>query len=113
LSLAEEEEFSNILIEFFVTGYGKTRKEVRSIAGRVAVDKGRKDKPIVSHGWFQRFLQRQSHLSYHKGDPTANVRMNCLTKEIISDYFDLLNEVLIKNHYSIHPVEFIMLTRRE
>ena len=97
LSPAEEEEFSNFLIEVAQVGYGKTRKEVRSIAGRVAVDKGRKDKPIVSHGWFQRFLQRQSHLSYHKGDPTANVRMNCLTKGVISDYFDLLNEVLTEN----------------
>ena len=52
LSPAEEEEFSKLLIEIEVAqvGYGKTRKEVRSIAGRVAVDKGRKDKSTVSHG---------------------------------------------------------------
>ena len=37
-------------------------------------------------------MQRQPHLSYRRGDPTANVRMNWLTKEVISEYFDLLKE---------------------
>jgi len=70
LSLAEEEEFSKLLIEIEVVqvGYGKTRKEVRSIAGRGAVDKGRKDKSTVSHGWFQRFLQG-NHI-YHTARET-------------------------------------------
>ena len=69
----------------------------------VAVDKGRRSKPIVSEGWFQRFMQRQSHLSYRRGDPTANVRMNCLTKEVISDYFDLLKEVLTESQLLNSP----------
>ena len=43
LSPAEEEELSNFLIEVAQAGYGKTRKEVRHIAGRVAVDKKKKD----------------------------------------------------------------------
>ena len=72
---AAEEEFSNFLVEVAQAGYGKTRKEVRSVAGMVDVDKGRRSKPIVSEGWFRRFIQRQSHLSYRRGDPTANIRM--------------------------------------
>ena len=103
LSAAEEEEFSSFLIEVSRAGYGKTRKEVKSVAGMVAVDKGRKSKPIVSDGWFRRFMQRQPHLSYRRGDPTANVRMNCLTKEVISDYFDLLKEVLTENQLLNSP----------
>ena len=80
LTAAEEVEF---LVEVSQAGYGKTRREVRQIADRVAVDKGKRDKAMVSQRWFKRFLQRQLHLSYHKGDPTTNVRMNCLTKEVI------------------------------
>jgi len=70
LTAAEEVEF---LVEVSQAGYGKTRREVRQIADRVAVDKGKRDKAMVSQGWFKRFLQRQLHLSYCKGDPTANV----------------------------------------
>ena len=42
LSPVEEAEFSDFLIEVAQAGYGKTRKEIRYIAGCVAVDKGRK-----------------------------------------------------------------------
>jgi len=69
----------------------------------VAVDKGVKDKPVVSYGWFQRFMQRQPQLSYQKGDPTANVRMNCLNREVITDYFALLNDVLTGNQLLNSP----------
>ena len=81
----------------------RLEKKVRNIAGRVTVDKKRKKIPSVSHGWFQRFMQRQPHLSYRKGDPTANVRMNCLTKQVMSDYFDLLKEVLTTNQLLDSP----------
>ena len=98
LSAAEESEFANFLVEVSQAGYGKTRREVRQIAGRVAVDKGKRDKAIVSHGWFRRFMLRQPQLSCRKGDPTANVRMNCLTKEVvIADYFALLKDVFTEH----------------
>ena len=54
LSLVEEAEFSEFL------HYGKTSKEIRQIAGRVAVDKGGKKTPNVSYGWFYRFLQAKT-----------------------------------------------------
>ena len=90
-------------MEVSQAGYGKTRKEVQR---RVAVDKGVKDKPVVSRGWFQRFMEYQPQLSYQKGDPTANVRMNCLNREVISDYFALLKDVLTGNQllYSLSRI---------
>ena len=103
LSPIEEGEFADFLVEVAQAGYGKTRKEVRQIAGSVAVDKGKKKAPEVSHGWFQRFLQRQPQLSYRRGDPTANVRMNCLNQEVISDYFALLKDVLTENELLNSP----------
>ena len=44
------------------------------------------------------FLQRQPQLSYRKGVPIANVCMNYITKEVISDYFSLLKDVLTENN---------------
>ena len=103
LSSIEESEFANFLVEVAQAEYGKTRKEVQYIAGNIAVDKGKKDTPSISYGWFQKFFQRQPQLSYRKGDPTANVRMNCLNKEVIDDYFALLKEVLTDNQLINSP----------
>ena len=68
-----------------------------------AHDQGKVVYPMVSHGWFKRFLQQQPQLSYHRGDPTANVRMNCLSEDVIADYFALLKEELTKNKLMNSP----------
>jgi len=59
LTTAEENELANFLVEVSQAGYGKTKKEVRQIAGSITVDKGSRNKVMVLHGWFKRFLQRQ------------------------------------------------------
>ena len=48
-------------------------------------------------------MQMHLHLSYWKNDPAANVRMNCLSKEVISDYFQLLAKVLTENQLLNSP----------
>ena len=64
----------------------------------MARDKGRLTiNKKLSDGWFRRFMARQPHLSMRKGDPTANVRMDCLTKETMDAYFQLLKDTLIEN----------------
>ena len=96
-SPTEEREMANFLIDVAKAGYGKTRKEVQQIAGMAAHDKGRIANCQVSRGWFKRFLQRQPQLSYCRGDhPTANVRMDCLNRDAMTQYFDLLIEDLLK-----------------
>ena len=57
LSNAEENEFANFLVDVAKAGYGKTRQQVCNIAGMTAHDKGKVTSPVVSHGWFRRFLQ--------------------------------------------------------
>ena len=79
--LTKEREMANFLIDVAKARYGKTRKEVQHIVGTAAHDKGRIANSQVSHGWFKRFLQRQPQLSYCRGDPTANVRMDCLYRD--------------------------------
>lgn len=104
-SMIEEKEIANFLVDVAKAGYGKKRHEVLSIAGKAAHDKGKpvQSSNMLTHGWFRRFLQRQPQLSYRRGDPTANVRMDCLNKQAIKDYFDLLKQELIANNLMDSP----------
>ena len=72
LSPAEEEELSNLLVEVVQAGYGTTRKQIRNIASRVAVDKKRRKILDVSHGWFGRFMLRHPDLLYQKDELTVD-----------------------------------------
>ena len=46
---------------------------------------------------------RQPQLSLRKGDPTTNVRMDCLNKETMDKYFDLLKDTLVENNLMESP----------
>ena len=63
---AEQNDMADFLVDVAKAGCGKTITQVRNIAGMVAHDKGRVETPMVSYGWFRRFLERQPHLSYRK-----------------------------------------------
>ena len=79
LTSAEEKELSSFLVDVAKAGYGKTRKQIMGLAESVARDKGRMmGQKKISDGWFRRFMKRRPQLSLRKGDPTANVRMDCL-----------------------------------
>ena len=104
LSKAEETELSNFLLDVAKAGYGKSRKQVKNLAEAVARDKGRlTTTKKLTDGWFRRFMARQPHLSMRKGDPTANVRMDCLIKETMDEYFQLLKDTLIENDLMDFP----------
>ena len=101
---AEGTKLSKFPLDVAKAGYGKSRKQMKAIAESVAHDKGRltTDKKLTD-GWFQRFMARQPHLSLRKGDLTANVRMDCLTKETMDEYFQLLKDTLMENNLMESP----------
>ena len=104
LNAVEEKELSSFLVDVAKAGYGKTRKQIMGLAESVARDKGRMTgQKRISDGWFRRFMQRQPQLSLRKGDATANVRMDCLTKETMDKYFDLLQDTLVENNLMESP----------
>ena len=90
LNVEEEKELADHLVHVARVGYGKTRKQVLSIAEQVA--KERKD--ALSNGWWRRFLERQSQLSLRKGDATAHVRMDATNEKVMKAYYDLLQKIL-------------------
>jgi hypothetical protein len=104
LVAAEEKELSQFLVDVAQAGYGKTRRQVMTIAENVAREKGSlKPDRRISRGWFEGFMKRQPQLSLRKGDATANVRMDCVNPEAMSQYFDLLNDVLEEHGLKTEP----------
>ena len=103
LSSMEEEELVEYLSDANKVGYGKTRRQVKVIAQRVATEKGVLRSARISDGWWRRFLQRHPQLSLRSGDSTAYVRMNAMNEENLTIYFDLLNTVLTDNDLKVHP----------
>ena len=82
LSHVEETELAEFLVDTAKAGYGKSRKQVQMIAINVVHNKQRMSvSRRISNGWHYRFMQRQSHLMLCKGDPIANIRMDCMNEE--------------------------------
>lgn len=97
LTSSEEKELEAFLNDCSQVGYGKTRRDVMSIAETVASDKGVLKGSRISEGWWRRFLERQPKLSLRRGDVTAHVRMDVINKETLDFYFTSLEDVL-KEH---------------
>ena len=97
LSKCEENDLSTFLVEVAKAGYGKSRQQVLSLASNAAHDKGLLNSgDKLSNGWYYRFINRNQQLVLRKGDPTANVRMDSVNKEIMDNYFSLLKDTLEK-----------------
>ncbi len=94
LCTEEEGELSSFLKTCATVGYGKTRKDVMHIAESVARDKNMLKKGYITHGWWNRFLER---------DSTAHVRMNAINKETMEQYFSLLKDVL--DEHELHSAQ--------
>ena len=97
LDKKEEALLADHLVEAAQIGYGKTRKEVKSIVEQVAKENAVNRSNRVSDGWWRRFLERQPQLSLRRGDATAHVRMDATNKEAITKYYDLLEDTLNTN----------------
>ena len=59
-------------------GYGKTRKQVKTLVETAAHEKGVLKKTRLTDGWFRRFLECQPQLTLRKGDRTAFVQMDAM-----------------------------------
>ena len=71
-------------------GYGKTRKQVKSLVERTAREKGTLKKNKLTDGWFRRFLEHQPQLTLRKGDQTVFVWIDAMKdKEALDNYFIL------------------------
>ncbi len=83
--------------------HGKTRRQEKGIAEKVAKKKGCLRKSRISDGWWRRFLERHPLLSLRSGDATGFARQTAVTHENLRKYFDLLKEIIDENDLAAHP----------
>lgn len=106
LDKAEESELADYIITVGQLGFGKTRKQIKGIAEKVAIEKKilRKDK--ITDGWYNRFIKRHSDLSLRKGDSTCQSRMNAMSnRTAIEQYFAVLKECMEKEGLLDKPAQ--------
>ena len=103
LTDGEEAELESYLIKASQVGYGKTRRQVKAIAENIAVDKGILRKSHISDGWWKKFLSRHPSLSLRSGDATGHVRMKATSRENMTHYFNLLDDILEECEFKDHP----------
>jgi len=106
LSSTEENDLAGFLVDTSKVGYGQSRQQVKAIPACGICYKDLLDwDKVLSNGWYYSFMHRQSKLALCKGDPTANVRMDCLNDENIKEYFDMLKDTLLENHLMEKPAQ--------
>ena len=123
LSKTEEKDLADFLSETAKAGYGKVENryllllidnnamvlyntQVKGLAALAIRDKGLiPQSENLSNGWYYRFMRRQGHLVLRKGDPIANVRMDCLHKDVMKDYFEKLKKTLEENDLMKNPTQ--------
>ena len=103
MSKEEEDELEAYLIKCAKLGYGKTRWQVKGIVEKVAVSKGLLCTDRISNGWWKNFKLRHPNLSLRMGNATGHVRMNATTAENLTNYLDLLEQVLDENGLKDYP----------
>ena len=108
LSPVEEKELANYLVEVAKAGYGKSRSQIKGLAEAIARKKETLRKTKILDGWFRRFMERQPYLRLRKGDATVNVWMDYVNKETMTEYFDLLKNVLTEHGLMDLPNQMLM-----
>ena len=99
----EEVELESYLVKSCQLGYGKTRRQVKSIVEKVALDKGLLRKSHISDGWWKAFRSRHPKLSLRSGDATGHARIKATNRQTLTHYFDLLNDILEEFNFKDHP----------
>ena len=103
LQPSEEKELVEYLRTAARIGYGKTRREVKSIAENVAIEKGMLKAARISNGWWRRFMERNPSLRLRRGDATAGVRLDAVNADNIRGYYALLKEIYDEFDFESHP----------
>ena len=92
LSSQEESELATFLTRCAAIGYPKTRHEVISLVQEIVDSKGIDS--TVSSGWWQAFCKRNPNITLRAPAPLSRGRAYASDPELISRYFDLLEETL-------------------
>ena len=95
LSIEEEEELTNFLLETAKIGYAHTRKQVLALVQQMVNSKG--IATTVTNGWWERYVQRHPNITLRVAVPFSYARAMATDREVIDRYFDMLEDCLRSN----------------
>ena len=95
LSTNEENELANFLERSAAMGYGKSVSDVLALVQRV-LDTKQKGQ-TVSRGWWDSFSKRHPRLTLRIAASLSIARSKAADPEMLSHYFDLLEETVVAN----------------
>jgi len=101
LTDAEEIEIVHFLTRTAAIGYPKSRKDVMGLVQRV-LDSKELGRSLTS-GWWESFIHRHPNLSLRTAAPMSLVRAQASDPEMVSRYFDLLEQTLVENDLKGKP----------
>ena len=103
LTKEEESELTSHLVHVANLGYGKTRRDVKCLVEKYAIQKNVLKGTAISNSWWQRFLERNPKLRLRRGDSTSGVRMDMVNTENMKAYFAELRTIFNEYNFDEHP----------
>ena len=100
LSKAEEDALVAYLVHMAKQGFPLTPKMTTAYAWAIAIRSGNADrfpKSGPSRNWFTRFRKRHQELRLRKMDNLERTTAECLSPEVVGNYFDLLEKTMTEN----------------
>lgn len=103
LSANEEKMLVDFILKSAEIGYPRGRKEIISIVQNVCDHKGLQ--VTVSHGWWERFCQRNKGFSLRVPSSLSTARQQGTNTRVMEAYFDMLEETLEENNLTDKPCQ--------
>ena len=95
LTVAEEEELCNFLVQVASIGYPRTKQQVLGIVEDILASRG--IVKTVSNGWWERFVRRNPRITLRSGIPLSLARASASDPEMLLRYYDTLEHTLRVN----------------
>ena len=103
LSASEEKMLVDFILRSAEIGYPHGRKEIICMVQNVCDHKGLQ--VTVSHGWWERFCQRNKGFSLRVPSSLSTARHQGTNKRVMEAYFDMLEETLEENNLTDKPCQ--------
>ena len=94
LSDKEEVELVNFICGCAVVGYAKSKQQILCSVQNVVENKGIEG-AVITDGWWTSFERRHGQLTVRAGEQLSYSRAISTSPQIISDYYDLLEQTLM------------------
>jgi len=101
LTATEEAELVQFLTKCASMGFARSKKQIFAIVDRALELKDRTVK--ASNGWWQSFRKRHPNMILHTSEPLSYILAISSSPDIISQYYDLLENTIFDNSLQGKP----------